>query len=57
MKVRLTVVMEYELNPGCYPENATPQEMIDIDCDGFNEDPMNFMGSVGSWTVYGEVVE
>lgn len=41
MKVRLTItaVKEYELNPKHYPEGATPQQMLDIDIEGARLDP------------------
>lgn len=33
MKVRATIIVEWDLVPSEYPEGLTPQEMLDIDME------------------------
>ena len=39
MKAKISITIEYELEPYYYPDGATPQEMVDIDVKNFDSNP------------------
>jgi hypothetical protein len=57
LKLTVKVTCEYTPNPKHYPEGSTPQDMLEIDIEGADEDPFMFLGGDGLvWEVSGEVL-
>jgi len=57
-KITFVVTIEYEMNPGHYPEGATPQDMLDIDLAGADDDPMVWMDNEDAkWAISGELIK
>lgn len=56
MKFRITLTVEYDVHPENYPEESTPDAMLDIDLESYREDPFNLLDMMNS-TISGEIVE
>ena len=57
-RIKIEVVIDYEMRPSNYPPNSTPKEMLDIDLAGANEDPFIMMDSDNvEWNISGEILK
>lgn len=58
-KGRITVTFDYEMNPASYPAGATPQEMVAMDAESYNNMPDALLESIAQsgYTVTGAVIE
>lgn len=58
MKGRLTftVNVEYEIDPRNYPGCMTPDEMLEVDIAGANDDPFSVLSMDADWKVTGEML-
>ena len=56
MKFKITVVgvFEYDVNPEDYPNDNTPEEMLNTDIDTVYEDPSPF---IQDWQVTGQIID
>jgi hypothetical protein len=62
VKIKFTVEYEYELQPDYYPEGSSAEEMLQIDIDNMNNDPLMVLDiitseSLAKWETTGEVIK
>lgn len=57
VRVSVTFVKEYELNPEYYPGSETDHERLMIDIEGVKSDPYLFIDDSDSVLVQGEILK
>ena len=62
VKVKFIIEYEYELQPEFYPEGLSAEEMLKIDIDNMNNDPLMVLDlaigdSLAKWETTGEIIK
>lgn len=57
MKARITITVEYELDPELYPEGFTHEEMINSDINQIEEGDFTVFDMDDGYTIKGEVLK
>lgn len=57
MKIRMTLITEYEVNKNFYPESATSQEILEMDIRIVQEDGKNILALGRTFKVEGKIIE
>jgi len=57
-KARITfkVVVEYNMKPEYYEDGSTPEQMLGVDIENANDDPMLMIGGDAKWEIVGELI-
>lgn len=57
-KIKIVVEVEYDQDPQYYPQGSTPEQMLELDLRGANEDPyITIDNNNAKWTITGETIE
>lgn len=56
MKIKITITMEYEVEPKYYSEGATTEEMLATDLENINDDPHAFLDTF-PYKITGEIIK
>lgn len=57
-KIKIVVEVEYDQDPQYYPQGSTPEQMLEIDLQGANDDPYLTMElDSAKWTITGKTIE
>jgi len=58
VKVTLTYELEYDLRPEYYPEDMSPEQMVELDVQNYSDMPEFIMDNEGTKrTVKGEIID
>ncbi|MCR4334318.1 MAG: hypothetical protein NUV47_01130 [Patescibacteria group bacterium] len=52
MKIRIKIIIEYEVDAKFYPENATPEEILDMDTKHIKYDTQSSKDKQSFFNVY-----
>lgn len=56
-KITISVEIEYDLDPQDYPGVTDPNQMLEVDRLGAEEDPFLWFDRPGKWTIKTQLVQ
>ena len=57
MKAKITMTLEYKLNPAYYPEGSTAREMLEMDINNYKDDPSLLLENIGDCKFSGVLID